>query len=207
MNDKILTRAFWMLLHKGFERQIAAQFTRAFAKTVMRNAKTSYCDIMRRQLPLIGPHNPKLVDILLAALAAAIYQVGNRQISVAQMDSILVNGLESSTLFVRSFQKSNHFCQEWQDKRHAQALLSRQKKYPADFVCDFTYGKTCEEYGITYYECAIYHLLQREGCPELASLFCQFDYVMAKHMNARLDRTQTLVDGGHLCDFWYTKLK
>jgi hypothetical protein len=49
--------------------------------------------------------------------------------------------------------------------------------------------------------------LQQKGCPELTTLFCKFDFVMAKHMGATLKRTKTLVRGGDFCDFWYTKDK
>lgn len=207
MNDIVFTKAFWVLFSKSFERQIAVKFNISFAKLVMKNAKISYHNIMLRHLSLIGKNNPKLVDISLAALVAAIYKAGNQKISITQMESILVDSLESSYIFRKSFKKDDHFSKGWQDKRHSQALLSQQKKYPSDFVCDFTYGKTFNEYGITYYECAIYKLLKSEDCSELAPLFCKFDYVMAKHMNATLSRTQTLVCGGNLCDFWYTKVK
>jgi hypothetical protein len=44
-------------------------------------------------------------------------------------------------------------------------------------------------------------------CPELTPLFCKFDYFMASHMNATLERTKTLAIGGDYCDFWYTKIK
>jgi hypothetical protein len=110
-------------------------------------------------------------------------------------------------LFRKSFGKNDHFSKSWQDKRYLQALHTQLRKYTADFVCDFVYGKTVDEYGINYYECALYKLLQREGCPELTPQICQFDFVMARHMNAELRRTKTLVTGGDFCDFWYTKLK
>lgn len=207
MNDIIFTRAFWMLLRKSFEKQIAAKYNTTFANVVMKSAKINYQNIMSRHLPLIGKRNPKLVDILLSALVAAIYKAGKEKISIKQMDAILVDSLESSFIFRKSIKKSDHFSREWQDKRHSQALLSKQKKNPDDFVCDFTYGKTFDEYGITYYECAIYKLLKIEDCPELTPLFCNFDYIMAKHMNAELRRTRTLVGGSNLCDFWYTKVK
>lgn len=144
---------------------------------------------------------------MFTALVASIYKAGEVRISPAQMGSIMTDAMESVYLFRKFVKKSDHFCREWQDKRQALSLKSQQREYPDNFVSEFIYGNTYDEYGINYYECALYKILKREECPELASLFCQFDYVMAKYMNAELKRTKTLVTGGDYCDFWYTKRK
>lgn len=206
MNDIVFSRIFWLLLSKNFQKEIAAKFNLLSAKEIMKSAKVNYYTILRN-FQSFGKHNPKLVDILLTALVAAIYKAGNGRISVAQMDTIMTDSMEASYVFGKSFAKDDHFSKNWQDKRHSQALVSKKREYPSDFVCDFVYGETYDEYGINYYECAIYKLLKQEGCPELTSLFCKFDFVMAKHMGATLKRTKTLVAGGDVCDFWYTKNK
>lgn len=205
MNDTALSKIFWLLLRKCFQKKIAETFNLHVARDIMKSVKVNYYTILRN-FRSFGKHNPKLVDILLTALVAAIFKAGDGRISIAQMDSILTDSMESSYIFKKSFEKDDHFSKNWQDKRYSQALESKKRKYPSDFVCDFIYGENYNEYGINYYECAIYKLLRQEGCPELTSLFCKFDYVMAKHMGATLKRTKTLVTGGDFCDFWYTKI-
>lgn len=205
MNDIITSRIFWLLLSKSFQRQIAMKYDKTFAKTTMKCAKENYYNILHNNIPLVRKHNPKLVDILLTALIASIYKAGNGKISITQMESVMTESLESSDVFCKSFSKADHFSKEWQEKRNLEALHSQQRKYPSDFVCDFIYGKTFDEYGINYSECAIYNLLKHEGCPELTPIFCKFDYIMAKHMKATLKRTKTLVTGGDCCDFWYKR--
>lgn len=204
MNEKIISKVFWILSKKSFQKQIANIYNNSFAKTTMKKAKIYYNNIFQNA-PMIGNRNPKLVDILFTAFVTAIYKASDKKISITQMDSIMTKGLESVYVFRKSVEKKNHFSKSWQDKHHSQALFTQQKKYTDDFICEFIYGKTLDEYGINYYECAIYKLLNREGCSELTPLFCKFDYVMAKHMNATLKRTKTLVTGGDCCDFWYTK--
>lgn len=204
MKDIIYSRIFWLLFNNNFKKQIAVDFNSFFAKETMKCAKVNYDSILRNS-QLVGKNNPKLTDLLFTVLVAAIYKAGKGKISIAQMDFIITNSMEASYVFRKSFGKDDHFSKSWQDKRHLQAIVSQKREYPSDFVYDFIYGETYDEYGIHYYECAIYKLLKQENCSELTPLFCKFDYVMAKHMGATLKRTKTIVAGGNFCDFWYTK--
>lgn len=206
MNNLITTRIIWQLFHRSFQKQIAINFDKAFAKKVMKRAKSRYFNIVRKA-PSVGKHNPKLIDILFTAFVASIYLSADGKISSEQMGPLMANGMESVYLFRKSVEMGDHFCKKWQDKRYSQSLFSQRKEYPADFVSEFVYGNSYDEYGINYSECALYKLLQREGCVELIPQICNFDYVMAKHMNAKLVRTKTLATGGDICDFWYTKMK
>lgn len=204
MSKKTYAIVLWLLFNKSYKKQIGRLFDTGFAKSVMKHAKPVFFETVCR-IPSIGEHNPKLSDIVFSAFIASVYKSGNRKILPKQMDTIMTDGMESIYIFRKFAGMEDHFCKKWQDKRNAQAIFSKKRKYPADFVSEFIYGKTFNEYGIKYYECALYKLLKREGCAELAPLMCKFDYVMAKYMNANLNRTRTLVNGDGLCDFWYTK--
>ena len=206
MDAILYARIFWLLFHRSFKKQLTIRFNRTFAIAVMRRAKENYYNILRNN-PVARKNNPKLIDILFTTLVAAIYKAGEGKISMSQMEKIMTDGMESVYIFQQSFKKDDHFSKKWQDRRYLQAVYSQERIYRDDFVCDFIYGQSSDEYGINYYECAIYNLLNREGCKELTPLMCQFDYVMAKHMNAELKRTKTLVAGGDCCDFWYSRQK
>ncbi len=206
MNQIIKTRVVWQLFNKSFQKQIEMKFDIAFAKKVMKRAENRYLNIVHNA-PSVGKHNPKLIDILFTAFVSSIYIAGEGKISSEQMGSLITDGMEQVYLFRKSVEMGDHFCKHWQDKRYKQSLFSQRRVYPADFVSEFIYGKTYNEYGINYSECALYKLLQREDCVELIPHICNFDYLMAKHMKAKLVRTKTLATGGDICDFWYTKLK
>ena len=204
MSKMTYARALWLLLSKSYQGQIAKIFDTNFAKTTMKRAKLKYLKMIR-EAPSIGKNNPKLVDILVTALVASIYKSCDGKISPKQMGTIMTDGMESVYMFRKFCGREDHFCKKWQDKRNATAQKSQKREYSADFVSEFIYGETVNEYGIRYYECSIFKFLKRESCAELTPLMCEFDYVMAKYMNAELKRTKTLVAGGNFCDFWYSK--
>lgn len=204
MSQITYARVLWLLFNKSFQRQISKIFDTSFAKAVMKRAKSNYLKMIRRA-PAVGKHNPLLINILVSALVASIYKGCEGKISPEQMGKIMTSSMEPVYLFRKFCGMNDYFSKGWQDKRQALAIRSQQREYPADFVSEFVYGKTVDEYGIKYCECGIYKLLTKEGCVELAPQMCKFDYVMAKYMNAKLKRTKTLATGGDFCDFWYTK--
>lgn len=204
MSKMTYAKAIWLLFNKSYQRQIAKIFDTNFAQAVMKRAKPESFRMIH-EIPPIGRHNPLLIEILVAALVASIYKAGDGKISPKQMGTIMTGGMESVYMFRKFCGTQDHFSKSWQDKRNINAQSSQKREYPADFVSEFIYGNTVNEYGITYYECGICKFLKSEGCMELAPLMCKFDYVMAKYMNAELKRTKTLATGGDLCDFWYTK--
>lgn len=55
-------------------------------------------------------------------------------------------------------------------------------------------------------ECGICKLCRDEGCFELAHCLCTLDFMLARMMGLRLERSSTLADGGEKCDFRYYKL-
>ena len=56
-------------------------------------------------------------------------------------------------------------------------------------------------FGVDYTECGVVKYLAREGAPELAPYLCWIDYPQFAAMHLRLDRTETLAQGGQRCDF------
>ncbi len=173
----------------------------------MRKAQPLYRDIVVRSPSIGGRKNPNTVNVLIAAFVAAIYKAAEGRLSSEQMGEVFSNAIKYTRafkLFARITGKRN-FTRQWQDKRHAWAVASQGKAYPADFVSTFVYGKTINEYGITYSECGICKLLQRENCADLAPELCKFDYVTAKYMGCKLTRTKTIANGDDMCDFWFSK--
>jgi hypothetical protein len=59
---------------------------------------------------------------------------------------------------------------------------------------DFEMGLDCTECGAIKY-------LDREGAAEYAPYLCWIDYPQFAAMGLRLDRTETIAQGGQRCDF------
>jgi hypothetical protein len=88
-----------------------------------------------------------------------------------------------------------------EQRKHA-AAISQQRRYPDDWVFEFIEGDGHNfAFGADYTECGIVKYLAREGAPELAPFLCWLDYPQFAVMHLRLDRTETLAQGGQRCDF------
>ena len=64
--------------------------------------------------------------------------------------------------------------------------------------------KTCCKFDMT--RCIYYEICRDHGCPELTACFCHTDDVTDGHMHPKIrwHRTQTIGEGGSLCDFQIT---
>lgn len=207
MEYDLYARGIPVIFYGSFNRQLAITFGGRSARGVMQKSQLLYRDIVLR-LPFTGGRkNPNLLNVLIAAFAAAIYKTASDRLSPEQMGEIFSNAIEQTVafkLFAKSSGKKN-FTREWQDKRYAIAIESQKRVYLADFVSGFIYGRTVNEYGVKYIECGICKMMQRENCAELASQMCRFDYVTAKYMGCELTRTKTIANGDGMCDFWFNK--
>ena len=52
------------------------------------------------------------------------------------------------------------------------------------------------DFGVDYTECGVVKYLAREGAPDLAPYLCWTDYPLFAAARLRLDRTETLAQGG-----------
>jgi L-2-amino-thiazoline-4-carboxylic acid hydrolase len=82
------------------------------------------------------------------------------------------------------------------------AAISHRRRYPDDWVFEVVEGDGHDfVVGTDYAECGVVKYLTREGAPELAPYLCWIDYPSFAAMHLRLDRTETLAQGGRRCDF------
>jgi hypothetical protein len=91
---------------------------------------------------------------------------------------------------------------KFRDKRRHVAAISQERRYPEDWVFEVVEGNGQGfAFGVDYTECGLVKYLAREGAPELAPYLCWIDYPQFAAMHLRLDRTETLAQGGQRCDF------
>lgn len=91
---------------------------------------------------------------------------------------------------------------KFMDQRGRAAAVSQRRRYPDDWVFEFVEGDGRDfAFGADYTECGIVKYLAREGAPELAPYLCWLDYPQFAAARLRLDRTETLAQGGQRCDF------
>lgn len=206
MKYGVYARGIDLIFGRHFQRKTAALVGTEASRAIMGRAKRLYREMVLRS-PSIGRRNPLLINVLIAAYVAAVYRAAGGRVSSEQMGLIFSDAVAEAAAFRIFMQRmaKQVFTRRWQDRCNHIAIESRKRTYPADFVSEFFYGETVNEYRINYLECGICKLLEREGCGELAPYLCRFDYVMARHMGCTLTRTKTIGTGGDLCDFRYTK--
>ncbi len=74
-----------------------------------------------------------------------------------------------------------------------------------DWVFDFSCDLSVPEYFVTYRECGVCKIAQREGMMFLMPYMCAMDYPTIEYKGGHLIRTQTLGQGGGCCDFCVVK--
>lgn len=83
------------------------------------------------------------------------------------------------------------------------ADISRERKYPGDWVYEFIDGNAEFDFGTYFTECGIQKLYHEHNADEFTPYLCAMDILMSECGNLGLQRTQTLAEDGDRCDFQY----
>ncbi len=62
-------------------------------------------------------------------------------------------------------------------------------------------------FGFDIHRCLYVDIFRANGCPDLAPILCEYDYILARNMEqwVKFERTETVADGDPRCDFRYTR--
>ena len=74
MKYNVYSASMWMLISSGFRREIAKNFDKNYAISVMHRAKREYREIILRTEGIGGMQNPLLMVFILSALVVAVYK-------------------------------------------------------------------------------------------------------------------------------------
>ena len=206
MKYNLHSKIIWHFLSKDFKNEIKHYYDNETTKNVIKKAKTNYKEIISRTSYTGGIKNPYTTNILTAAVVVSIYKSEENLIKPSEMERILYNVFKNSTKIKKyiRFKYKKSFTPEWQLKMNNISKKSRIRKYKGDFVSEFIHGPSINEYGLNFYECGVCKLFNQEKVMELAPYMCKLDFIIAPYMNAYIKRTQTIVNGDKLCNFWYT---
>ena len=160
-------------------------------------------------LPYIGGGGNRYTRHLYitAALLAVYRSVQARGATAEEAARLIYLGAAS---FFNSF--PTRWLMRWQGRRmltpkrmerlRRDAAHSQERRYPDDFVYEWVEADGHDfALGMDVTECGAMKYLEREGAGELASYGCWIDYPQFEAMGLRLDRTETLAQGGQRCDF------
>jgi hypothetical protein len=83
------------------------------------------------------------------------------------------------------------------------AKVSREKRFPGDWVYEFIEGNEEFDFGTYFTECGIVKLYHKYDADEFTPYLCAMDILMSECGNLGLHRTETLAEGSDKCYFRY----
>jgi hypothetical protein len=204
--SKIMRQVTFALRH--YRRHFAEAYGKEEGAAIAREALQGF-EALLPDLPYIGgDENTNTRSLYLSAAMLAMYRsLQARGASVEEAARLIYLGTASfftsfPTRWLMRWQGRRLLGRKLQDQRRHAATISQQRRYPDDWVFEFVEGDGhAFDFGIDYTECGIVKYLAREGAPELAPYLCWIDYPQFAAMHLRLDRTETLAQGGQCCDF------
>ncbi len=136
----------------------------------------------------------------MACYGFAYYRADPERITMEIFDG-MIDAICKSDVMKKFYSGKNCFDQKEIDKYARGALRSRERKYPDDWVFDFSYDLSVPEYFVTHHECGICKIARREGLMFLLPHMCVMDYPTIEYKGGKLIRTKTLGNGDECCDF------
>ncbi|WP_113674362.1 L-2-amino-thiazoline-4-carboxylic acid hydrolase [Vallitalea guaymasensis] len=181
------------------------------ASAVQLKVKNEY-DKLIPQFPYIGGDDNKLTSNLVqASWGLALYRVLKEyDIELYDIGKLIYLSLtrhfNKLPRFIRKIMGRRMFSKSKVIKMKRRAFLSREKKYPYDWVWEVNDGDGIN-YGlaIDYTECGIVKFFHDQDADELVPYLCNLDYVIFKAFGIELHRTKTLGCGCDCCNFRFIK--
>jgi hypothetical protein len=98
------------------------------------------------------------------------------------------------------------FSPEFRARVRQESLVSKEQRYPMDWLYDYVEGDGDQfDYGIDYTGCGICRFYNQQGAGEIVQYLCALDFIFYGAIGAGLERTMTIAQGDHVCDFRFKK--
>jgi hypothetical protein len=193
---------------RPFRKPLAAAYGKEEGEAIVKDAIQRF-EALLPDIPYIGGgENPFTKVLCKVATKLAMYQaLRARGASVEEAARLIhlgeVSFLETvPTRWRMRLQGRLFLTQKGMNVWRHVAATSQERRYPEDWVYEVVEGDGQGfAFGVDCTECAAVKYLDREGAPELAQYLCWSDYPQFAAMHLRLDRTETLAQGGQRCDF------
>jgi hypothetical protein len=203
---KIMRQVRFALPH--YRRQFVAAYGKEEGEAIASESMQRF-EALLADIPYIGgDENRNTRALYMTAAWLAMYRsLQTRGASVEEAARLIYLGTASfyesvPTRWLMRWQGRRMFSEAFQDQRRRAATISQERRYPDDWVFEVVEGEGHDfDFGVDYTECGVVKYLAREGAPELAPYGCWIDYPLFAAMHLRLDRTETLAQGGQRCDF------
>ncbi len=171
-------------------------------------------DTVLRQMPYVGGAESRMTDFFMRLLGfMAIGRVLHRKgLPAKVIGDIEVETYKAHLLLTPEAERLKAGRQFMSAENKAlireQAALSREQKYPGDFVYDFVEPGPNDrfEFGINYRACGFCKFAAQHGDKDILPNICGLDFAAYETRGIKLERTQTLAGGATHCNFRFTSM-
>lgn len=162
------------------------------------------------EAPDIGGKENNMSNNLYMALAAfAFYEVADKRITPEELKKLMTEYMPKSIPVLSALMDFNN-------PKNQEKLKKRYEKYKAlsdDKLNNGEWGNSWRvelnphnrKKGVAFdlVGCPLADFAKRHGYTEIMPVLCDFDYLTASLMHARLIREHTVAEGNEYCDYWY----
>jgi hypothetical protein len=205
-------------LMKGFEKAfrcaeepILKHFNNDQTTAIHEHARAIFSDMIPK-LPYIGgkklPGTQNLIgSAQLLAIIRALESAGLSRNEIGEtVYKILENTFERIPRFLGRVMGRIMLSSAFIKKRQALMERTQKREYPEAFVTVYAPSKDGSyDFGQDVMECAVHKFYRAQDALEYLPYICLGDYPMFRRMGVRFYRTQTLGNGGDLCDFRFSR--
>lgn len=205
MKYGFMQSAMWLAYRGSFRRELY-RMTDADAAELMERAKKRYREILA-PLPDFDREDPFLVNILSAAMLAAVYLELPQKPSLQQVGDYYHHAMNDNAATKLAMKNSGKYTEKAQAKLRRQAEASARLNSENPYTWTFRYepGKDINSYSAIFTTCGIKRLCETLGIAEIMPALCNYDYDMAELSGSKFTRKYTLAGGGPYCDGLYEK--
>ena len=211
---------FWYVRHKGrlmrlvrfyfrpFRKPLAEAYGEAAGEAIAKDALGRF-EVLLPDIPYIGGGgNSMTITLVKVAAKLAMYRTLRARGSSEEEAARLIHLGEVAfyksvpTRWVMRLQGRGFLSRRGVDMWRRIAATSQERRYPDDWVYEIVEGDGGDSgMRLDCIECGAVKYLDREGASEHAPYLCWIDYPQFAAMGLRLDRTETIAQGGQRCDF------
>lgn len=205
MKYGLLPRGMWLCYRASFRRELP-RMTDANPAQVMKRAKRRYRAILAPLLEF-DRHDPFRVNILSAALLAAVYLELPEKPDGKQVEDFYHRAMTENAATRAFVGRKDRFTAKAQKKLARQAAESVRLYEANPYTWCFTFepGTDLNSYTTVFTTCGIKRLFEELGIGEITPAMCTYDTDMAELGGSEFTRQYTLAGGGPCCDCQYRK--
>ena len=205
MKYGLMPQAMWLCFRKSFARELY-RMSKDDPMEVMAKAQKRYRKIIV-PIPEIEKGDPFLVNILSAAMLAAVYLELSEEPHLDQVTDFYHHAMTNNIVMKCYLKRTNHYTKRAQSKLAQQAKESarRVKGNPYTWRFRFEAGPDINSYSAIFTSCGIMNLLLSLDISDICPAMCTYDYDMAKLGGSEFTRQHTLAGEDLCCDCHWRK--